>query len=226
MRVKVRNRLYRVSCPAKRYYQLPNNFLHCRWRVWHCPSVHCTLFTWWWLWRQCGRQKVAHAAPRICHRSSPDLCWDHTCQVRSHNCGWVLDAVLYSNVSCVHACIWIIQDTYGSRGNVTMRSSYFANFTRSWLKVRLKLDRKLHKVRSKLAQTSYKVDLHVCTHFEQSGLKIRMQSFPAKFTSKWNHIFRACRIYLHEYCIVKDTVHVMCDILWQNWCFSKTHIGC
>ena len=85
---------------------------------------------------------------------------------------------------------------------VTMRSSYFANFTRSWLKVRLKLDRKLHEVRSKLAQTSYKVDLHVCTHFKQSGLKLHMQSFPAKFASKWKHIFRAYRIYLHEYCIM------------------------
>ncbi len=63
---------------------------------------------------------------------------------------------------------------YGSRGNdVSMRSSYFANFERSWL-----------EVRTKLARTSYEVGLkfvRVGPKFLRSsyevGLKLGRSSF-------------------------------------------------
>ena len=47
---------------------------------------------------------------------------------------------------------------YGSRGNyVSMQSSYFANFGRSWLEVRTKLARSSFKVGPKFVRSSYEV---------------------------------------------------------------------
>ena len=79
---------------------------------------------------------------------------------------------------------------YGSRGNyVSMRSSYFANFERSWLEARTKLARSLYEVGSKFVQSWAEVH----SKLVRSGLEVG-----PKFVRSWLKVCSKLRQSLFE----------------------------